>query len=136
MRATDLSPEIWNAIADLVAKSGTPREHFFVKITRVDKIKKLIWVREFGDLAIPLVSHAFSFSYFDTVPVGNAVSGSPIGTQAQKREDKTQDNPAMRVEIVTPKVGQVAIVIDPSGAKNSPYCVGVVQSKTGYWEGG
>jgi hypothetical protein len=43
MEATNLSPEIWNAIADLIGRSQTAREIYTVKVTKVDKNKKLIW---------------------------------------------------------------------------------------------
>lgn len=134
MIATDLSPEIWNSIADLVGRSGTVREIFFVTVKKVDKINKIVFVEDFGDLGIPLVSFNNSFSYFDTEPTGVAVSGSPITTRRAKREDTTQMNPALRTELVMPKVGELVVVLDPWGGKRFPICIGVVHSKAGYWE--
>lgn len=136
MQATDLTPEIWNAIADLVGRSQSSREIYFVKVTKTDKVNRLIWAQEFGDLAIPLVSHGFSFAHYDTIPVGNVTSGQPVDTQKQRREDKTQSNPAYQVEIITPKKGQVVCVLDMWGAKRFPICIGLVQSKRGFWEEG
>jgi hypothetical protein len=124
--ASDLTAEIWNAIADLIQRSQSPREIYFVKVKKVDKKAKLIWADDFGDLAIPLVSHDFSFSHFDTQPSGTLL----------KRQDTTQTNPAYRVEIVLPKVNQIVIVLDPWGAKRFPICIGTFQSKMnqGAWE--
>lgn len=135
MIATDLSSEIWNAIADLVQHSQTAREIYYVKVTRVDKKKKLVWAKDFGDLAIPLVAHSYSFSYYDTEPTGNVTSGQPVTTKKTLKTDKLQENPVYRTEIVTPKVGQLIVVLDPWGVKRFPICVGVIQSKTGFWEG-
>lgn len=134
MIATDLSPDIWNAIADLISRSTGSREVFFVKVKKIDKTNKTIFVEDFGDLGIPLVSFNNSFSYFDTEPVGNAVSGSPVNTRKMKREDMTQLNPALRTVLVMPKVGEIVVVLDPWGGKRFPICIGVVHSKAGYWE--
>lgn len=134
MLATDLSDSIWNAIADLVQRSQTPREIYYVKVKRVDAKKKIIYVDDFGDIGIPLVAHSYSFSYYDTVPAGNAVSGQPIETQKLKRGDREQKNPLYRTEIVMPKVGELVVVLDPWGAKRFPICIGILQSKAGYWE--
>lgn len=132
--ATDLSASLWNAIADEIRRQQSNREIYFVKVKKADAKKKLIWTEDFGDLAIPLVALSQSISYFDTVPVGDAVSGQPIGTQKQKREDKTQSNPVYRTEIVTPKKGDLVIVLDPWGARRFPFCIGTIQSKPGFWE--
>lgn len=134
MLATDLTPEIWNAIADLVGRSQSSREIYFVKVTKVDKKKNLVWAKDFGDVAIPLVSHLYGFSYYDTVPHGNAVAGQPIGTQKIKRQDKTDKKPVYHTHIIAPKKGQLIVVLDPWGAKRFPICIGVIQSKKGFWE--
>lgn len=122
MRASDLSPAIWNSIADLVQRSQSSREIFFCKVTRADKVRKLVWTDDFGGTAIPMVAHTFSFSYFDTT-----------SSDVQKRDDP--DNPAHQTQIIVPKVGQTIVVLDPWGAKRFPFCIGVIQSKSGYWEG-
>lgn len=132
--ATDLTGSIWNAIADLVQRSRAPREVYFTKVTKADKIKMLVWAEEFGDLAIPLVSFTTTISYFDTEPYGNVTSGSPVNTRRQKREDKTQTNPAYETKLVCPKSGDTIIVLDLAGAKRFPICIGVIQSRSGFWE--
>lgn len=136
MKATDLSDEIWNAIADLVGRSQGQRELYFVRITKVDKSKLLIWTEDFGDLAIPLVAFKTSFSHFDTQPTGaNVVAGVPLPTKLFKRSDSTGQNPVYQTQIVPPQVGEVAVVLDPWAAKRFPICIGIIQSKTGFWEG-
>lgn len=123
MIANDLSAPVWNAIADLVQRSQLPREVYFCKVTKIDRARQIIWTEDFGAIGIPMVAHTFSFAYYDTTP-----------TDVQHRDDP--GNPAFQVKIVMPKVGQVVIVLDPWGAKRFPICVGVIQSKSGYWEGG
>lgn len=131
--ASDLSKHVWNGIADLVRRSQTPREVYFVTVTKADKARNLVWAKEFGDVAIPLVAFSRSFSYYDTVPTG--VSGATVTTEKQKREDATHKNANYLAQVVCPKVGELIAVLDPWGAKRYPVCFGVVQSKTGFWEG-
>lgn len=133
--ATDLSGELWNSIADQIARSASPREIYFVKVKKADKKKLLIWTEDFGDMGIPLVSFTTTFAYFDTQPTGaNVVAGTPLPTKKVKREDKTQVNPAFQATLICPKVGQTVVVLDPWGAKRFPFCIGVIQSKQGFWE--
>lgn len=119
MMATDLAPEIWNAIADLVTRSSAAKEIYFVKVTKVDAKKLIVWAQEFGDLGIPLVAQSVQFDYYDTLDTG--------AVNVRKNQP---------TKIVPPKVGQTVCVLDAAGAKRFPICIGVVQSKTGYWEGG
>lgn len=122
MRASDLSPAIWNSIADLVKRSQSPREIYFCIVTKSDKTRRLVWAAEFGGTAIPMVSLTYSFAYYDTT-----------SSDVQRRDDP--DNPAHQTQIVVPKVGETIVVLDPWGAKRFPFCIGVVQSRSGYWEG-
>lgn len=134
MIADDLSPEVWNAIADEISRSRAAHQIFFAKVTKADKVKKVIWVDEFGDLGIPLVSHRYSFAHYDTVPTGNVTSGQPVPIQLRRREDTTQTNLAYQTEVVVPKRGSTVVIIDPLGTRRFPLCIGVVHSKAGYWE--
>lgn len=124
MRATDLHPKLWNAIANFVGKSTSTREIYFVSVTKVDAVRKIIYAEDFGNIGIPLVAHTSTFSYYDTQADGSV----------KKREDP--DNPAFQTEIVCPSVGQLVIVLDLWGAKRFPVCLGVVQSKPGFWQEG
>lgn len=133
MIADNLSAEIWNAIADLVARSKAARQIYFAKVTKADKVAKIIWADEFGDIGIPLVSHRYSFSHYDTVPFGNVTSGQPAPTQLQRREDKTQNNPAYQVEMIVPRKGDTVVILDALGSRRFPICIGTVISRSGYW---
>ena len=131
--ATDLAGTIWNAISDLVSRSEQPRTLYFARVTKADKTKNLIWTEDFGGLAIPLVSHTYSFSYYDTVPdLANLTTGA-VSTHSQKRGDTV--NSLYETQIVCPSKGDTVVIIDPFGAKRFPICIGVIHSKTGFWEG-
>lgn len=126
MEATNLAPALWNAIAEMVRKESTvPREVFFSAITKVDSESRLIYTDEFGDIAVPLVGFKLGFSTYDTQPDGVLV----------KRGEDYEMNDAYQNRLIMPSVGEIAVIIDPEGARVHPFCVGVVQSGTGYWEG-
>lgn len=119
MHATDLAPAIWNAIADEIRRQGSSREVFFVKVTKVDTKRKIVWADDYGSIGIPLVALSHQFDYYDTNSTADVI----------KKPDNATD-------IVTPKVGQTIVVLDPWGARRFPICIGVIQSKPGFWEEG
>jgi hypothetical protein len=134
-RAVDLDPAIWDAIADLIGRSIPGREITFGKVVRRDVPRKLIWLDEFGDLSIPLAYFSQSFSYYDTEPTGVATAGQPIGKRKIKNTSlPKQENTQLQTEIIVPRLGQIAVVLNTRAAKRFPICVGVIQSK-GYWQG-
>ncbi len=120
MIANDLTPEIWNAISNLVGRSSTPRQIWFCKVAKVDAIRNLIWTEEFGQMAIPLAGFELEVTYYDT-------HGNP---------DEYVDRKTAKIKVVAPKKGSLVLILDPEGAKRFPVCLGVIQSKTGFWEGG
>lgn len=134
MIADDLAPEVWNAIADEIGRSKSARQIYFAKVMKADKIKRVIWVDEFGDLGIPLVSLGYTFAHYDTVPTGNVTSGQPVPVQLRRREDKTQTNPTYQVQVIVPKKGDTVVILDPLGTRRFPICIGSLLSKQGYWE--
>lgn len=129
-----ITPEEWNAIVELIEQHIPAREVTFAKVTKRDDKKKLIWVKEFGQTSIPMVDFDRGFHYYDTVPVGNVVAGQPIATELRKREDATFRNANYKTTLITPKVGQTAIILRPAGVLRFPICIGVIQSR-GHWEG-
>jgi hypothetical protein len=125
MRATDLDPALWNAIADFVTRSTNEREIAFSVVTRVDTQLKHIFCEDFGDLAIPLVGFRTTFAYLDTDASGTA----------QWRGDKSQTNDFYYTQLVLPKVGETAVILDLAGAKTHAICIGLLLSEPGFWEG-
>lgn len=131
MHATQLSRSIWNAMADLAHRSQTPREVYFSEVTKVDVANKLIWARDFGDVAIPLVAFDRYFAYYDTVPTG--ISGASVNTRVDRREDRTHTNENYLTQLVSPRVGDVVVVLDPWGAKRFPVCLGLLRVNSKAW---
>ena len=131
---TELPSGVWNAIYAAIKREAKPREVTFGKVVKRDATKRVIWLAEFGDLAIPLVHFNYSFEYLDTVPEGNSVPGNPTNTNMVHRGDKTQKNDAYHVKVIVPKVGQMVCVLNPRGSFRFPMCVGVIQGQ-GYWQG-
>lgn len=128
MEANSLSPGIWNAIAEMVSRNAAPGEISFHNVRKRDTAKKIIWVEEFGETGIPLITFDFNFAYYDTKQDGTT----------QKRYDVTADesDPTYRVKILVPRVGEKVAILNPSGNRRFPVCVGVVQSQAGsYWQG-
>jgi len=128
MEANSLSPGIWNAIAEMVARNAAPGEISFHNVRKRDVAKKIIWVEEFGETSIPLVTFDFNFAYYDTQPSGSVT----------KRYDATADesDPAYHAKLLVPRVGQKVAILNPSGNRRFPVCIGVVQSMPGsYWSG-
>lgn len=130
MQADSLSPGLWNAITDLVRRQEAPAEISFHQVKKRDLAKKVIWVEEFGETGIPLVSFDSNFSYWAMRGSGNLV--------LTKIQDTTPDqtDPALRTNLLVPRVGQMVAILNPSGNRRFPICVGVLQSALGtYWQG-
>jgi hypothetical protein len=124
MRADDLSPGVWNGIAEEINRAQSPREIVFGKVVKRDTVNKLIWLESFGNLAIPLVSFGFGFSYYDTDQLGTV----------NKRDDPSGTNPALQTKLLVPSIGETAVILNPGGQHRFPLCVGVVRS-TRFWTG-
>jgi hypothetical protein len=131
MRATSLSGSIWNAMADLVRRSSSPREIYFSEVTKTDAERGLVWCKDFGDVAIPIVVSVQAFAYYDTVPTG--IVGSAVTTRVEKREDKTHRNANYLTDVVVPPRGEVVVILDPWGAKRFPVCLGVLTGGADAW---
>lgn len=121
-------------MADLARRSQSPREVYFSEVVDSDPVKLLIWAKDFGDVAIPLVAFQYAFAYYDTVPVGDAHDGEPIATSLLRRDDKTHRNKNFLTSVVCPSKGDLAVVLDPWGAKRFPICIGTLASTDGAWE--
>lgn len=122
--ADELSPDLWRAIADGIDRSMPPREIVFGRVVKREELRKLIWLEEYGNLAIPLVAFAFGFAYYDTDATG----------AINRKADPTGTNEAYQTTLLVPRIGQTAIILDPGGQRRFPLCVGVIQSR-GYWQG-
>jgi hypothetical protein len=121
--ADNLSPAIWNAIADQITRANAQHEIVFALVTKADPTYHVIWVDGFGEMAIPLVGFHTSFSYY-----------SGTGSSTVWKGDPTQTDPAYQTKVVMPKVGDVAVILDLAGTKTYPVCIGIILSKPPFWE--
>jgi hypothetical protein len=126
--------EEWNMIRDMILSLIPPKTLSFERVIKRDDKKHLIWTKEHAKTAIPLVDFERGFAYYDTQPTGNVVAGVPMATKLVKKEDKLNKNPNLLTVVVTPRVGQTAIIIEPWGNLRFPVCLGVILSK-GHWVG-
>jgi hypothetical protein len=125
MIATDLDPAVWNAIADQIRRTIAQREIVFATVTKVDAVKKHIFCDDFGDLAIPVVAFGTSFAHLDTLADGTTTW----------RGDKTQANTFYHTQLILPKVGDTAVILDLAGSRAFSICIGLLLSEPGFWEG-
>lgn len=126
--------EEWNLIREMILSLIPGRTMSFERVVKRDEKKLLVWTKEHGNTAIPLVDFERGFKYYDTQPTGNVTSGQPVNTKLVKKEDLTNKNPNLLTKIVTPKVGEQVIIIEPWGNLRFPVCLGVILSK-GQWVG-
>lgn len=89
---------------------GQKGEYFLTgKVIKRDEDKKLVWLAEFGDQAIPLVALDYEVKYYDTDQLGN--------TQLK----------FAKVKPLVPKVGQTVVVARELGSRRLPRLIGVLQ---------
>lgn len=126
--------EEWNMIRDLILSLIPPKTLSFEKVIKRDDVKHVIWTKEHAKTAIPLVDFDRGFAHYDTQPTGNVVAGVPMPTKLVKKEDKSHTNPNFLTQVITPRVGQTVIILEPWGNLRFPVCLGVILSKN-FWEG-
>lgn len=111
-------------IRDMVLSLMPGRTMSFQRVVKRDDVKHLVWTHTHGETAIPLVGFERAFSYFDTQPSGTLI----------KRDDPSHTNPNLLTRIITPRVGQTVVILEPWGNQRFPVCLGVILSR-GHWTG-
>lgn len=90
-------------------------------VIKADPTKNLIWLAEFGDQPIPIYTFDYDIKYYDTQPVGNVTSGSPVPINLVRKQ-----------AVVTPKcpkVGDTVLIAKQYGSRSLPKCLGVLRSR-------
>lgn len=123
MIASDLSPDLWQAVIDLVNRSRSAREIFFQYVIRRDITDKLIWTAEYADTPIPLFGFDYLIYYYDTVAGG----GPPFDKNTVVRREAI-------TQVQVPKIGELVAILDMWGAQSQPICIGKVYSTGNYWD--
>lgn len=106
----------WASIGAMATKiaekvSGGRRGFLTARVIKRDENNKLVWVRELGGQAIPVVGLDYNVKYYDT---------DSSGTVNVK---KAVISPAV------PKIGQNVFIILEMGEASLPRCLGTIQGR-------
>lgn len=129
--------EEWRSIRALVENLTGGKGEYFVtgKVIKRDVKRKLVWLKEFGDQAIPLVAFDYEVRYYDDNSKGRQISvpihvdevpysGTAIVGVPNKNTPKTA-----KVTVMVPKVGETVLVARELGTSRIPRCLGVLMGR-------
>lgn len=113
-----LSQSDWREIESFVNRIITRVGEPFIqgKVIKVDKARKVVFLKEFGDTPIPIIGFDYRVKYSFKEPSGTTTIRH---TKAYSSE----------VEILVPQVGDIVLVAQHFGTRRLPKCLGVVKSK-------
>lgn len=105
----------WISIRRLIQRMGSRRgeEVYTGYVIKADQNKKLVYLREFGTQAIPMVGQDFEVTYYDTQ---YKLVGSTLKATTVKKTAK--------ITQMVPKVGSSAVVLRELGTGRLPRCLG------------
>jgi len=108
----------WAAIQDLVNRMITRVGEPFLqgKVIKTDPIRKVVFLKEFGSVPIPIVSFDYQVKYSFKETSG--------ATTIKKTKAYSEE-----VEILTPRVGDTVLIARHYGSSRLPKCLGVIKSK-------
>lgn len=98
-----------NQIQRMIETATRSSEIVYGKVVRRDETRKLIWLSEFGDQAIPLVALNGTIKVYDKGAVK-----------------------LLKIKHEVPLVGQTAVVLRQMGSRRLPKCVGIILSSGGF----
>lgn len=101
----------FKSIAAMVRRMLGEKGEYFVSglVIKRDAKRKLVWLAEFGDQAIPIVGFSHTVKYYDTNQVGKVLPK------------------ISKVEVVVPAIGDSVLVARELGTRRLPRCLGVIQ---------
>jgi len=100
-------------VEKVVAKVAGRRQDYFTTgtVIKSDTKRKLVWLKEFGDQAVPIVAFNYDVTYYDT---------DSTGVVHKKKA---------RATVRVPKRGEKVVVASEWGIRRLPRCIGVIQGK-------
>lgn len=104
----------WTSIQALVARAvgHGGKSHFMTaKVIKRDVPNQLVWVKELGGQAIPMVGFDMSVKYYDTDNTGTVLVRSSISSPK------------------VPNVGESVFIVLEMGAHSLPRCLGTIQGR-------
>lgn len=101
----------WQSISEMVKNAFRRKGEYFItgKVIKRDEDQKLVWMKEFGDQAIPIVGFDYEVTYYDTNQTGSVISKKA------------------KVKVIVPKIGATVVVALEFGTRRLPRCLGVIQ---------
>lgn len=102
----------WASISALIQRHvgfGGKNHYFTAEVIKTDPANKLIWVKELGSQAIPLVGLDYDVKYYDTDGTGAVTVRNA------------------RISPAVPSVGDPVFIVLELGSHSLPRCLGVIQ---------
>ena len=108
----------WNEIQSLIRRMIGDQGDTFVQgtVIRNDPIRKVVFVKEFGDIPIPIVAHWYQVTYNTRDTSGRVLRTKTIPYSTD-------------VDVLVPRVGDIVFIAQHLGTRSLPKCLGVIQSK-------
>jgi len=119
----------WQSVAAMIERkimqmTGLRSNNFITgKVIKRDVPNKCVYLKDFGDQAIPVVGFNYTVKYYDETPNGTTAVSSG-SAQPYKTRVKT-----VTVDVVVPNVGDIVAVLCEMGTHRLPRCIGVIQGK-------
>lgn len=123
-----LSHDDWREINILIKRVMSEIGEPYVQgvVVKNDPINKLVWLKEFGDQPIPMISFDYQVKYYYNEPFGNTTAvGSGVNAQTKARKTNAYSK---EVEVLVPRVGDTVLVAKYMGSRRLPKCLGVLKS--------
>lgn len=124
-----ITQDDWREIQRYVNRVLSQQGQSFVQgvVVKSDPKNNLVWLAEFGDQPIPLISFDYQVKYYYNEPTGNTTAvGTAVGSAMKTRKTQAYSKD---VEVLCPRVGDMVLVAQHMGSRRLPKCLGVIKSK-------
>lgn len=120
----------WDAIYEAIRSATQPTEVIYSKVIKANEAQRLVWVKELGDQAIPIVGFTYTVKYYDDSGDGlnTPAAGNPLPNKVKVKKVK-------KILPDMPEVGQTVVILRTFGSGRLPKCVGVILSPGGFQAG-
>lgn len=117
----------WREIEDFVSRLLAQSGQSFIqgRVIKSDQARKLVWLKELGDQAIPVISFDFQVKYHYNEPYGDTTAvGAPVNSRVVVKKTTAYSR---EVEVLAPQPGEIVLVALQLGSHRLPKCIGVVK---------
>lgn len=99
------------ALVERIVGHGGKSNFMTARVLKRDVANKLVWVKELGAQAIPVVGFDYSVKYYDTDSTG------------------TVNVKTVSASVKVPDVGESVFIVLEMGAQSLPRCLGTIQGR-------